>query len=254
MPVLVLCPTNVKIPETIEALVKEKDGDERLERLTEEYGTDDYGSNEGRGVWIPSYMEFLYSRVQMLANTAFCSDFCHEISMKAFAQINNIYFRNLLIRFTNEHFKSWYENHVHVPSLETAHEECSGYCDVCDDGWEEVYGTYDGPRVEDVEPNEGATVTETIEQRGQRLARNNARDAERLRRLRAQRIAEAEILDREFTCNERCEGYYDTIDIYIQDHIHCDMAALSTSWDEFYSDKSMPDMKMAKIKLKAEGS
>jgi len=226
MPVCLLCPNRLtKLDDVSPCCVELEVTDRR----------DDYYSEDGDGVWICPYLEFLEDIVRercCLPHFNF-SDY-EGIAQALLEEIDEPYTRNLVIAFTNEHFESWRDDDVSLPDYDEVRGDCRDFCGDCDSGWTDTHAEYDGPLADDVEDDENEDEPGiTDEERAGRQQRNEEREQERERRRRAQEDAESEIVDREFTCDECCDSFYDHVSDTFRERVELNLPALRRRWDNF---------------------
>jgi len=241
MPVCLLCPDRLTRPDDVSRCCEElKVTDHR----------DDYCSDDGDGVWIPAYLEFLEELVcERCCRPDFSFSDYDEISQALLAEIDEPYTRNLIIAFTNEHYEPWRDDDVSLPDYDEVRSDCRDFCSDCESGWTDIHAEYDGPLAEDVEDDEHEDEPGiTNEERAARQQRNEEREQERERRRRAQEDAESEIVDREFTCDETCDSFYDHVSDVFRDRVELNLAALRRRWDDFLEESgeaAMPELRFA---------
>ncbi|MGD0092257.1 MAG: hypothetical protein ABSE73_20265 [Planctomycetota bacterium] len=204
---------------------------------------DDYCTSDGDGLWIEPFMEFLEEKVVARAHIpAFGFSQTDRFDEQILAEIKSTHVRALLTDFINAHYEDWRNNDVDLPNYDSIRDDCRSYCDECDSGWEEIHGTYDGPRAEDVPRDENeADPGVSVEERQARHRRNLERGRERTRRREAQEEAESEVVDRDFICEDDCDGFCDCINEHYRDSFSPNTDALLRRWDEFLTDRGEKD-------------
>jgi len=204
---------------------------------------DDYCTSDGDGLWISPFITFLEERVAERAHIPrfqFSQD--ESLDENLLAEVKCSHVRALLVEFTNTHFRDWRDSDVDYPDYDDIREDCRSYCGECDSGWEETHGEYDGPRAEDVPPDENEAEADiSDEERQARHRRNLERRRERTRRREAQEEAESEVVDREFTCDDECDSFLDHINEQYRDAFDPNLAALKRRWEEFLADRGEKD-------------
>jgi hypothetical protein len=241
MPVCLLCPDRLTtLDDVSHCCVALEVTDQR----------DDYCSEDGDGVWIRAYLEFLEAIVCercCLPNFSF-SDY-EGIAQALLEEIDEPYTRNLIIAFTNEHYESWRDDDVSLPDYDEVRSDCRDFCSDCDSGWTDIHGEYDGPLADDVEDDEDEDESGiTEEERAARQRRNEERESERERRRRGQEDAESEIVDREFTCDESCDSFYDHVSDVFRERVELNVRTLRKRWDDFLEEAGeavMPELHFA---------
>ena len=230
MPVALIHPDNL---ETLTDTPDEIDAD-----LEVTDSRDDYALEDGDGAWIGAYLNFLERIVRRRCHlTEFNFSDSDRINQELFDEIPDAYTRALLIRFTNEHYESWHNDDVELPDYDDVRTDCRSYCDDCESGWEVTYGEYDGPLAEDVEEDEDDNAADlTDQERTARRQRNRERSRERQRRERAKEDAESEVIDRDFVCDDSCDGFYEHVSDVYHDRIDLNTDALRRRWEEFLKD------------------
>jgi len=239
MPVCLLCPE--RVPKLNEA---PDDCDETLD-VTDR--RDDYYTEDGDGVWVGAYLEFIEGIVRTRCHQ---SDFCFSdydcVNQEILDEIDDAYTRRLIIAFTNEHYEPWRDKDVNLPRYDDVRCDCRDFCDDCDSGWNEIHGEYDGPLADDVENDEDeneAGISE--EEQAARHQHNRERERERERRRQAQEDAESEVVDREFSCEEDCDSFYEHISDIFRERVDLDLKALKQRWEAFLEDAgeaAMPEL------------
>ncbi|MGD0091113.1 MAG: hypothetical protein ABSE73_14440, partial [Planctomycetota bacterium] len=196
---------------------------------------DDYCTSDGDGLWIEPFIGFLEQKVAERAHILrFRFSDPEHIDENTLAEIKSTHVRALLVEFINEHYEDWRNNDVALPDYDSIRSDARSYCDECDSGWEETHGEYDGPRAEDVPPDENEAAPDiSAEERQARHRRNLERGRERRHRREAQEDAESEVVDRELVCEEDCDGFCDAINDRYRDCFSPNLEALRRRWDEF---------------------
>jgi hypothetical protein len=221
-------------PAALDVLGKGKSQGEAplLEVSDDQY---DYGIEEGSGLWIPVFIDFIERKVRKLGRDGRFSFSSQErIGASLLEEIPSSYVRGLIIRFCNEQYEPWRDRDVDLPDYEEIRADCRSYCDDCDSGWEVQYGTYDGPQPEEVEPDEDADETGIgEEERRARILRNRARHGERQRREEARDEAEGEEVGREFICDDECDGFCDCVYEAYRDEFSVGDGELEARWQAF---------------------
>lgn len=204
---------------------------------------DDYGSDDGDGIWILDYVEFMEGVVRNrcgLPNFAFSDD--NGIQDDLFNEIPSPHVRALLIEFTNRIYPDWKDDGVDLPDYDDIREGCRSYCEDCDLAYEETHGTYDGDLPEDVAPDEDVNTPGISEKEKQARRRRNAeRAAERQRRQEAKDEAESEVVDREWVCLEDCDAFIDYVDERFRENTTVDTEQLDREWESFLAEKGERD-------------
>ena len=242
MPLCLLCPNRITRLGDTPHCCEELDVTDRR---------DDYSSEDGDGVWIPAYLEFLEDIVRercCLPHFDFSDS--EEITQAVLEEIDEPYTQNLIIAFTNKHYERWRDDDVSTPDYDDVCSDSRSFCDECDSGWTDIHAEYDGPLAEDVprDENEGAPDI-SDEERLARRQRNLERRHERERRRTAQEEAESEVVDREFTCDEHCDAFYDHVSDSIRDRVELNLRALRKRWDDFLLESGeavMPDIRFVR--------
>ncbi|MCY3019408.1 MAG: hypothetical protein NTW87_10340 [Planctomycetota bacterium] len=204
---------------------------------------DDYCTSEGDGLWISPFIQFIEGKVAERAHVPgfqFSQD--ESLDEQLLAEITSTHVRALLVEFINAHYRDWRDGDVEYPDYDDIRDDSRDYCSECDSGWEEIHGEYDGPRAEQVPPDENeeeAGITE--EERQARHLRNLERRRERTRRREAQEEAESEVVDRSFICEDDCDGFCDYINEHYRDAFDPNTAALERRWEKFLADRGEKD-------------
>lgn len=123
--------------------------------LETEDSRDDYGIDDGDGVWVSRYISWMEDIVRErcgLPGFAFHDDYA--LNDRLFEEIPSPHVRALLIEFTNRIYPDWKDDAVELPSYEDVHSDCRTYCEGCEDAYREIHGTYDGPTADEVEDDE----------------------------------------------------------------------------------------------------
>jgi len=239
MPVCLLCPDRLtRLDDVSHCCVELEVTDQR----------DDYCSEDGDGVWIRAYLEFLEDIMrERCCRPDFSFSDYEGIAQALLEEIDEPYTRNLIIAFTNEHYESWRDDDVSLPDYDEVRSECRDFCDECDSGWTETHGEYDGPLAEDVPRDEDENAPDiSDEERQARHGRNLERRQERERRRCAQEDAENEVVDREFTCDECCDSFDDHVSDIFRERVELNLRALRKRWDDFLEEVGeavMPELR-----------
>ena len=115
---------------------------------------------------------------------------------------------------------------------------CRDYCDGCEDGWEEIHGTYDGPLAEDMEPDEDPDAPGIAEEeREARRIRNYRREGERRRRRRVLRKVGIDPSSVEFICEENCESFSEHVQSTYEESFDANVPALKVRWERFLEER-----------------
>ena len=143
-------PTLVLHPDTLPDL--DDNPEIEIEPLEAADSRDDHQMEDGDGVWIPAFLEFLQELVRQRCRLpGFHFSDTDRIDEDILNEIENSYVRNLVIRFANEHYEAWRHGEVSIPDFDTIRSDRRDFCDSCESGWAETYGEYDGPLAEDVD-------------------------------------------------------------------------------------------------------
>jgi len=226
-------PTFLVHPDNLETL---HECPEELEVCLEvEDDRDDYCTEEGNGAWICVFLEFLEEKVrERCRSPRFEFSNTDRLDADVLEEVQERYLRSFFIAFANEHFEAYRDDDVSLPDYGDVCGDYREYCDDCESGWEEIHSEYDGPLAEDVEENEDeAQPGLTRDERREMRLRNQERQAERERRESDQEEAENEVIDREFVCDDDCDGFLDHINDCFYDRIEFNTEALQERWDEF---------------------
>jgi len=240
MPVCLLCPERLtKINEVPD------DCSETLE-ITDR--RDDYYSEDGDGVWVGAYLEFLEEPIHARCHQPdfrFSNYDC--VNQDVLDEIDDPYTRRLIIALTNEHYEPWRDKDVTLPNCADVRCDSRDFCDDCDSGWSEIHGEYDGPLAEDVGDDEDEDETGiSEEEQAARHQRNRERECERERRRQAQEDAESEVVDRQSDCEEDCDSFYEHISDIFRERVDSDLKALKQRWEAFLEDageSAMPELR-----------
>jgi hypothetical protein len=235
-------PTFILAPRALPALGDPLDDPD--ESLDEEDHRDDYSTDEGDGVWIATFLNFVAEIVQERTHQpdfSFSDD--TDLTQDILDEIEDRYVRRLAIAFTNRHYEQYREHDVELPNYDDVRQDCRSFCDDCEHGWTITYGEYDGPLPEDVPADEDErTPGLTDEERQARHTRNQERTRERERREAAREEAESEIIDRDFTCEDDCDSFYEHVNDHYLDSINTNWRALKRRWREFLEEVGEDDM------------
>lgn len=217
---------------------------------------DDYGSEDGDGVWVRDFVEFMEVVVRKrcgLPNFVF-SDDC-RIQVDLFDEIPSPHVRALLIEFTNRVYPNWKEDGVDLPDYDGVRDDSRTYCEDCDSAYSETYGTYDGELPEDVEPDEDVNAPGLSKRaRKSRERRNAARQAERQRRQAAKDEAESEVVERDWACDSDCDGFLDYVSEQCREETRVDTDMLESKWEAFLEEKGERDFPPLIVELARLGS
>ena len=239
MPICLLCPSGLEALDDIP-----DDCDEELQVSDRR---DDYSTEEGDGVGVGTFLDFCEEIVRKRCHLP---DFRYSdwdsIDQDVMDEIPDPYTRALLIKFANEHYESYRDDDICLPSYDDIRSDSREYCDECDAGWTEIHGEYDGDLAEDVEDDEDEDENGiTAEERAARHKRNEGREEERERRQSAQEEAEGEVVDREFTCDDDCDAFRDHVDERFRNNIDPNHKALEDRWNDFLEEAGesvMPEL------------
>ena len=204
---------------------------------------DDYSTSEGGGLWLTPFIEFLEKKVAERAHVArFQFSDTDNLDSELLEEVKSSHVRALLVEFINAHYEDWRDCDVECPDYDEIRGDCREYCSECDSGWEETHAEYDGPRAEDVPPDEDENADGLSEQEQQaRHQCNLERRRERRRRREAQEEAESEVVDRELICDEDCDGFLDHIHDQYADAFDPNTVALKRRWGDFIADRGEKD-------------
>lgn len=196
---------------------------------------DDYGSNDGDGVWIRPFLEFIEGivaeRCRLRGFQFSCDD---RIDDDQLEEIPVRHVRALISQFINAEYESFRNEDVTVPDYNDVRSDCRGYCEDCESGWSETHAEYEGPLEEDVDADEDTTAPGlSAKERVARRTRNLERERERERRRDAREEAESEVVDREFVCDDDCDGFVEHVDEAVLDGVEVDSNALKVRLVEF---------------------
>jgi hypothetical protein len=190
---------------------------------------------DGDGVWIRSYVCFLEKIVSERCHLPnFTFNDSNSIRASLFEEIPSDRVRALLIDFTNKCYSAWQDSDVTLPDYDDVRSDCRDFCEDCEYAYEQRFGTYDGPSVDDVESDEDEHDSEVSKQeRHERQRRNRERAAERLRRQQAQDDAESEVVDSEWICDTDCDSFLDHVSESYSDAFDGNIPALERRFKDF---------------------
>ena len=206
-------------------------------------GRDDYCTSEGDGLWIEPFIAFIEERVAQRAHThRFQFSTTERLDRHLLDEIKSTHVRALLIEFINVHYEDWRDNDVEYPDYDDIRDDARSYCEECESGWEVIHAEYDGPRAEDVPADEIEHAEGISEAEHQaRRQRNLEHQSERRRRREAQEEAESEVVDRNFICDEECDGFCDCIHDRYCDAFAPNTVALERRWEEYLAERGERD-------------
>lgn len=212
---------------------------------------DDYATLDGDGIWIREYIDYLERIVRErggLPGFAFSDNY--RLDLELFEEIPVAYLRALLIEFTNHVYPGWKDSAVDLPDYDDIRGECRGYCDDCENAYEEIYGTYDGPLAEEVEADEDECDSEiSFEERQARILRNIERADERRSRQADREAAESEVVDTEWVCDDDCTGFIDYVDEEFVGQVEVETASLDDDWEAFLEEKGVREFPPLLVEL-----
>ena len=200
---------------------------------------DDYCTSDGDGLWIGPFIEFIEGKVAERAHTPhFSFSQTDSFEEQLLAEIESTHVRALVTEFINLHYEDWRDKDIDLPDYDSIRDDSREYCDECEGGWREIHNEYDGPLAEDVPPDEDENAQEiTNEERQARHRRNLERRRERAHRRVAQEQAENEVIDRDFICEDDCDGFCDHLNDRYRDAFSPNTDALRRRWEEFLADR-----------------
>lgn len=196
----------------------------------------DYDIDDGDGLWIPPFLEFLEDHIRNReGNGRFSFSGADCISTDILDEVKSLYLRALFIEFINAHYEDWRDTDVDIPDRDRVRERCRDTCCYdCESGWEDVYGEYDGPLAEDVDEDEDVNEDGiSLEEHDERCERNRDRGRERHDRRAAQKEAESEVVARNFVCAFACDAFTDDVNDRYRDDFSANIPALERRWKNF---------------------
>jgi hypothetical protein len=204
--------------------------------LTVEDNRDDYGLEDGDGVWVNHWLDCLCHFYNDMTGERIGHDHDGVIDQDVFDIFTLQHIRNLLIRFTNAHYVQWREQRVHTPDLgDVESEQIDNYCDGCDNEgvWEEEWDETNKPidpdefdDYEEVPAGASLEVREAIERRNEALMNE-------LHRAWSHWVDIRVSLGRTNICDDRCDGFWDSCHDRMADRTNCDIDWVHNRWEAF---------------------